>query len=428
MEYNVAVVGEVDAAKSTLIGVLTSDILDDGRGKARLEVLSLKHEIETGRTSNVNTVLKTFKVNDKSVDVRFLDLAGHEKYINTTLKGLTAYYPDCALLLVAANRGVTRMTVEHFAACYKLSIPIIICITKIDIAPPEILKETIANVKKLCKPKDKKMMAFDIKETKDLPRIAEVFNGNPHSIIPFFKVSNVTGQGIDVLKEFFTLLDPEIKDLSVQSYMKDSNVKRLFIVYKPYYVDHIGYVVFGRNYGEPISKRDTLMIGPINSKYQEFTVKSIHNSKRDPVNTLNTGESGCLAMGFKKFQPNKKLLKGVVVIDQPVYVRRFVAEVIIGKHSTTIKPGYKPFINSGSVAIIAKIVGLYKTNPYLEDDSTKECTRDPNAKELTEMRIGDHGFIEFILFSSQFMIPNNAIIFRDGHVKGTGVISRVFPK
>lgn len=73
--YNVAVVGEVYAAKSTFIGCMTKDIKDDGRGLARLEVLSLRHERETGRTSSINTVLTKYGPNT----VRFLDLAGHER-------------------------------------------------------------------------------------------------------------------------------------------------------------------------------------------------------------------------------------------------------------------------------------------------------------------------------------------------------------
>ncbi|VDP64612.1 unnamed protein product [Schistosoma mattheei] len=49
----VAVVGNVDAGKSTLLGVLTHGELDNGRGLARLRLLRHKHEAESGRTSSV---------------------------------------------------------------------------------------------------------------------------------------------------------------------------------------------------------------------------------------------------------------------------------------------------------------------------------------------------------------------------------------
>lgn len=424
MEYNVAVVGEVDASKSTLIGVLSSGKLDDGRGEARENVLSLKHEKESGRTSNVNTVLTTITAKDKSTDIRFLDLAGHEKYIKTTLKGLTSYYPNYALLLVAANRNVTKTTVEHYKACYRLNIPIIICITKIDITPPDILKQTMLNIKRLCRPKNGKIFTYDMKDDDTMARAVKTFNEKPCGVIPYFKISNVTGYGLDMLKEFLTKIQPDIMDPSIDDFMKESNVKKLFLVYKPYYVNGIGFVVFGKNYGDPISQRDTLLIGPINNEYQRFVVKSIHNAKRELITTMNTGESGCLAMTFKKFQPTKELLKGVVILDEPIYVTRFIAEIIIGEHSTTIKVGYKPFVNCGPVATIAKVIGLYETNPYSKDSNEPN----PDVKQLNEMRIDNHGFIEFSFSTSQFMMPNSTIAFRDGSLKGTGVVCKTFAK
>lgn len=55
LDLRVAVVGNVDAGKSTLVGVLTGPVsfLDDGRGLARSKVLRHKHEAETGRTSSI---------------------------------------------------------------------------------------------------------------------------------------------------------------------------------------------------------------------------------------------------------------------------------------------------------------------------------------------------------------------------------------
>jgi hypothetical protein len=53
IETRIAVVGNVDAGKSTLLGVLVKGGLDDGRGKARVNLFRHKHEIESGRTSSV---------------------------------------------------------------------------------------------------------------------------------------------------------------------------------------------------------------------------------------------------------------------------------------------------------------------------------------------------------------------------------------
>ena len=55
-----AVIGNVDSGKSTLIGVLTHGALDNGRGSARLHVFRHKHEIENGRTSSISQQMVGF--------------------------------------------------------------------------------------------------------------------------------------------------------------------------------------------------------------------------------------------------------------------------------------------------------------------------------------------------------------------------------
>lgn len=49
----IAVVGNVDAGKSSLVGVLSKGQLDDGNGFSRKRILNFNHELETGRTSSI---------------------------------------------------------------------------------------------------------------------------------------------------------------------------------------------------------------------------------------------------------------------------------------------------------------------------------------------------------------------------------------
>jgi len=104
----VAVVGNVDAGKSTLIGTMTSSMLDDGRGSSRTSIMKHRHEIETGRTSTATTHLMGFRSTGEAITAKrdhvranrrktedevaresyriitLMDLAGHEKYLKTT--------------------------------------------------------------------------------------------------------------------------------------------------------------------------------------------------------------------------------------------------------------------------------------------------------------------------------------------------------
>jgi len=54
------VVGNVDAGKSTLLGVLTHCELDNGRGYSRQKLFRHKHEVESGRTSSVGNEILGF--------------------------------------------------------------------------------------------------------------------------------------------------------------------------------------------------------------------------------------------------------------------------------------------------------------------------------------------------------------------------------
>lgn len=68
IEVRVAVVGNVDSGKSTLLGVLTHGVLDDGRGEARTKLFRHKHEIESGRTSSVGNDILGFDASGNIVN------------------------------------------------------------------------------------------------------------------------------------------------------------------------------------------------------------------------------------------------------------------------------------------------------------------------------------------------------------------------
>ncbi|GMF25052.1 unnamed protein product [Phytophthora fragariaefolia] len=136
-----AFVGNVDSGKSSLIGTLIKGELDDGRGSSRLAIFRHKHEAESGRTSSVATAYLGFDAGGEQIlsrragkllpwaelarvahkRVQLIDLAGHEKYLKTTVFGLTGMQPDVVVVVVGANMGVKRMTKEHLAIAVAVS-------------------------------------------------------------------------------------------------------------------------------------------------------------------------------------------------------------------------------------------------------------------------------------------------------------------
>lgn len=65
-----------------------------------------------------------------------LDLAGHERYLKTTLYGLTSGAASCVILIVGANAGLIGMSKEHLAIALALSVPVVVCITKVSVRLP----------------------------------------------------------------------------------------------------------------------------------------------------------------------------------------------------------------------------------------------------------------------------------------------------
>ena len=157
--------------KSTLIGTLSKGELDDGRGSARKLIFRHAHEQETGRTSAIASQYLGFDEGGQQVltkklgrlapwqelaksstrTLQLIDLAGHEKYLKTTIFGLTGMMPDLGVVIVGANMGVKRMTKEHFGVSSALEIPVVVAVTKIDLCPKNILKETMQNIRKYLK-------------------------------------------------------------------------------------------------------------------------------------------------------------------------------------------------------------------------------------------------------------------------------------
>src|SRR6201999_2138863 len=169
IETRIAVVGNVDAGKSTMLGVLVKGNLDDGRGKARVNLFRHKHEMESGRTSSVGMEIMGFdskgdvvvsgvpgrklsweEIGKRSAKViSFTDLAGHERYLRTTVFGLLSSEPNYCLLMVAANNGLIGMSKEHLGIGLALNVPGMVVVTKIDICPPQILQQTVTQLTKI---------------------------------------------------------------------------------------------------------------------------------------------------------------------------------------------------------------------------------------------------------------------------------------
>tara|TARA_R100001163_G_C5067658_1_gene206964 strand:+ start:5120 stop:6424 length:1305 start_codon:yes stop_codon:yes gene_type:complete len=404
-EVKIGVIGAVDNAKTTTIACLKFNKLDDGRGLARQRVLVHPHEKESGRTSSIAKVY--MDVSDTNL-ISFIDLAGHEKYLRTTLHGITGHSIDYAMIVVGANMGVTRMTREHLNVVISLKIPIFFVVTKIDICPPNILVETMESIDKLLSKTRRYTLGFDLIETPDganqilnLYRNREFFN-----ICPIFHTSNKTGLNIELLRHFISnlpMVSPYVENLST--------TRKIFRVHEKFQVKGVGIVVSGVVIEGHIRKGDILNVGPVYGKWTKATVKSIHDNFRTDVPRLIQNQSGCLALNFhdKKQKITRDIIrKGVMICDKAYpLTRNFMAQIAITTgHSTTIKVNYQPILHCKTIAQSAKICEM--DHPLVR------------AGEVCKVRLQ-------FQFRPEYINPGDIFIFREGHLRGIGKVIQVLP-
>ncbi|KAG7392098.1 hypothetical protein PHYPSEUDO_002322 [Phytophthora pseudosyringae] len=455
-----AFVGNVDSGKSSLIGTLIKGDLDDGRGSSRQAIFRHKHEAESGRTSSVATAFLGFDEHGEQIlskragklipwvelakmahkRIQLIDLAGHEKYLKTTVFGLTGMQPDVVVVVVGANMGVKRMTKEHLAIAVALEIPIVVALTKIDIAPKNVAKETLSTVRQALRRYGK--MAMLVKTMEQAVTAAKGIPSN--RITPILPISNVTGDGLENLRrilyetspsalfkaglsastlattksinqeESITIATPTAGD-SKKKAMSASDVVEMPID-ETYQVPGVGFILAGTLVTGSFKVNDVLQIGPdYSGHFHKITVRSME-SMYMPLKELVPGQTAALSVRSvsKKFVLTRATFrKGMILLSPEIkvdnYVSRvFEARVVILHHQTTVTVGYQPMVNCRTIRQTAEIVSI---------ESNQEV-----------IRTGDRALVRFrFIHAPEFLKKGMRFVFRDGQAKGIGKVVRIIP-
>lgn len=423
-ELKVVVCGPVDAGKSSLIGVLNNGVLDDGRGSSRNTVLKHHHEISSGRTSNISVNVYEYKNNNNKLNlvknnkivktmekdylvknrvVNLIDLAGHEKYLKTTVYGMLAYYPNYGIVVIGANTGITKLTKEHLGIMLYLNIPFSIVVTKIDVTPKNVYLDLMRKLTKLLKG-IKKNLHFVNKNSGDSDMkkyIDSLREEKENNIIPVITVSNKTGINIDNLH--YMLSNVKIK--------KKTNKINYVNIDAKFTVPGIGLVVCGTSFGS-FELKKKYYIGPYNGKFYQITIRSIHNCLRENVDKSDDNKYYSYAIKFtnqKETLEKKHIKKGMIILEDldnsnKFTSRKFRAKIKILHHSTMIRNGYSPLIHIGGIRQSACI----------------------NVLDNKNMRTGETAIVEFrFLHRPEFVLEGETIFFRDGLTKGVGEVLSV---
>lgn len=373
--------------KSTLIGVLTGGKLDDGRGQARSRVFLHPHELGTGRTSAISQHILGFSTENAPVHqtvaasaqsaaktkswahvlqhsrsiVTFIDLAGHEKYLKTTIAGLTGSHPDYALVLINSLAGVTKMSKEHLGVVLALQIPLIVVVTKLDLAPPPVLEASKKQLFRILKSSAANKLPIHMRSEKDIDTVlSSGAAGEQQKVVPVFFISAVDGTHIDLLVNYLARLRPHLEWLQRfasqlgptpslaggQPAVDPRTAPVEFSIDETFNVSGVGIVVSGTVVSGTLNREDNLLMGPgsAGDNWTPVTVRSIH-FKRVNCSRVEAGQSCALSIRAVKRKDTLKrnaIRRGMVLVDpsvNPRATRIFEAEVLILHHPTTIRLG-----------------------------------------------------------------------------------------
>ena len=265
-QLRLSLTGSTMSGKSSLLGTLSTATLDNGRGKSRLSLLRHRHEIASGMTSSVTQELIGYcdlKEEDGSVEssqvinyasgnvsswtdihassqpgrlVFLSDSAGHPRYRRTTVRGLIGWAPHWTVLCIPADNtedtagrsgstpppqellGPAAADVDlsdtHLQLCLDLERPLVVVITKLDLASNNGLRQTLSRLLSTLKSAGRHPLMLPVTkqltselDLSDIPGVElnkmhdklGTLNEDPIGVVPIILTSAVNGTGIGSL-------------------------------------------------------------------------------------------------------------------------------------------------------------------------------------------------------------------------------------
>ncbi len=460
-ETKIGIAGNVDCGKSSLLGVLVSGQYDNGRGKARIVIMKHKHEQETGRTSSVSQEIVGFNssgelvneqlaskapgrtgeriewssiVRNSSKIITFFDLAGHLDYLSQTITGITSNELDYVIVVVGANmsasvaqdRGKERwinMTREHMDICLALGIPCIVVVTKIDTTDPEVRKETVGHLQKLLKSKFAPYKLDSIDNVRTCVNLMTTGR-----VIPIVQLSNVTGEGMDILKKLLHYLPPRKQYLIKEGDIPILQIQEIFRQVEGTSLVIAGMLTSGTlQVAEDGKMATNLKIGPFSDgSFTETRIRSLQVKKMD-VGSATAGKYVCIGLPRSIMDKGGKLTrKGMFAVGakmNPRAVWEFWADIRLAKYkSSCIRTGYTPLCHIAHIKQTCKILRIV-------EQPKDGCAFDPlTCPDKIALAAGDDARVLMrFCFRPELIFEEDKrrLVFREGKTKGIGTIIEI---
>ncbi|KAJ8574539.1 hypothetical protein ON010_g4674 [Phytophthora cinnamomi] len=342
------------------------------------------------------------------------DLAGHKKYLKSTASGLAGQFPDYAMLVVDAVRGVRDMTREHVKIATALEVAIFVVITKTDHATKERIQQSLVEVADLLQafcPCQRVVLApqstnTSTGEKEDLQKLTTA------STVPVFRVSSVDGRGLDVLQGYLTVLEPK------RVWAAKAKTPAEFQVNQAYDIEDEGTIVTGLVQAGTFCVGERMLLGPdADGQFCDVAVESIEVQHK-AAQSLSAGETGAVLIRFlATAQPAHRIRKGTMLVHpsvRPMATRQFDAELHFLPDARTFRENFQAVIHAGQVRQMAKIVrlgdpnGVPTTSPSTLPPATTMCR------------------FEF-MYWPEYIRPDLPLVLREGSTQAVGRVVRALP-
>lgn len=423
LHVRLSVLGPMEAGKSTLLGVLTQGEMDNGRGSARLNLFRHLHEIQSGRTSSISHEILGFDAKGEVVDystcisaeeiceassklITFIDLAGHQKYMKTTIFGLTAHCPDIAMLVIGANSGVVGTACEHLGFSIALDMPIFVVVTKADLCTPQQVQKILEQLERLLSSAGCKKVPYRVNTESDAYNAAQKFSDKKCSIAPIFTVSCVTGENLNLLRKFLNAVPPTRTPPELHQQAPEFQVDEIFNV------PDAGTVLGGVLTRGIVREGDPVIVGPREDGTFVSTSIATLRRNRTPCRVARAGEAVTVTLTSID---RADIRKGTVLLSPSVPLNdtsnscaEFEADMfVLFSTRVGVRQGFQ-----GTIYVASAM-----QNAIIQEIKDKES-----------LAAGEKGRVKFkYMRHPEFLRVGSRVLFREGRTKGVGEITKLFP-
>jgi GTPase len=240
-------------------------------------------------------------------------------------------------------------------------------------------------------------------------------------IVPIFQISNVTGQGLNLIHEFLNLLEPRL--------VFDGDKPVEYYIDATYSVSGVGTVVGGFLANGTLKSNKSYFLGPTKTgDFIPIKIRSLH-VKRTLVTEAVSGRYVCANIPKLK---REDISKGMAIIEYDpqkhgkkiTAIYQFTAEIIVREsHHTTIRPGYQVSLTINSLRTTVQIMNIHKRDKIALKHSGEQlkASNEQITEPSNKLAQGDRATVEFkLLFQPGYFNINDRIVLSEGDVRMVG--------